>query len=331
MALTSDEGALAIDAARLLVAMVVLAAVSVTDVRTRRAPNVAWYIAAGLGSAILVADLSMTGGGGWAVALAFPVAAFFAVIVTGGELWPVMPEDDPDPDRELSEREARTYIADLVASAVLVLGSLAVMWGAARELDDDAPVWAVASSVCTMLLALGFYAARLLHGGGDAKAMMALAVIFPTYPVLGQLPLMAMPEGMGLLFPFALTVLVNAAIIGLLSPLAFLALSARSGDVRFPESLFGYPVAPDLVDESRQWLMYEMDEVGRLSRHLWPRRSKAATEARARALAHLRAQGAPHVHVTPKMPFMVPMLAGLLVAVVVGNLVLGAVLALVGV
>ena len=62
-----------------------------------------------------------------------------------------------------------------------------------------------------------------------------------------------------------------------------------------------------------------------------PRRSKAATEARARALAHLRAQGAPHVHVTPKMPFMVPMLAGLLVAVVVGNLVLGAVLALVGV
>ena len=330
MALTSDEGALALDLARLLVAIVVLSAVSVTDIRWRRAPNVAWYVAAVIGTAVLAVDLWMTGDGAWAVALAFPVAAVFAVVVTGGELWPVMPDDEPDPDRELTPREARIYVADLAASAALVLASLAVMWASARELDDDGPVWAVASSAATMLLAVLFYSARLLHGGGDAKALMALAVLFPVYPALGSLPLLDMPEGMGLLFPFALTVLIDAAVLVVLSPLVFLAISVRRGPVRLPEALFGYPVAPDDVDASRAWLMYELDGAGQLRRHLWPRRSRAATEARERALAHLRAQGEQRVYVSPKVPFMVPMLAGLLVAAFVGNLVLASVFALAG-
>jgi hypothetical protein len=330
VALTSDEGALALDVARFLVAIVVLSAVSVTDIRWRRAPNVAWYVAAAIGTAILAVDLWMTGGGGAAVALAFPVAAIFVVVVTGGELLPVMPDDEPDPDRELTPREARIYIADLAVSAVLVISSLAVMWASASTLEDDGPVWAVASSAATMLLAVLFYAARLLHGGGDAKALMALAVLFPTYPALGGLPLLDMPAGMDLLFPFALTVLIDAAVLVVLSPLVFLAISARRGPVRLPEALFGYPVAPDGVDASREWLMYELDEAGQLRRHLWPRRSKAATEARARALDRLKAQGEPRVYVSPKVPFMVPMLAGLLVAAFAGNLVLGAVLALAG-
>lgn len=330
MALTSDEGALALDAARLLVAIVVLSAVSVTDIRWRRAPNVAWYVAAAVGTAILAVDLWMTGDGGWALALAFPVGAFFAVVVTGGELWPVMPDDEPDPDRELTPREARVYIADLAASATLVAVSLAVMWMAARELEDDAPVRAVASSVGMLLLALVFYAVRLLHGGGDAKAMMALAVLFPTIPALGALPILDVPEGMGLLFPFALTVLVDAAIIVVLFPIGFLAVSARRGPFKMPEALFGHPVPPGDFDTAKEWLMYELDEAGQLRRHLWPRRSKAAVEARARALEHLRAKGEARVYVSPKVPFMVPLLAGLLVAAVVGNLVLGAMLAMAG-
>jgi prepilin signal peptidase PulO-like enzyme (type II secretory pathway) len=63
---------------------------------------------------------------------------------------------------------------------------------------------------------------------------------------------------------------------------------------------------------------------------LWPGRSDRAEKARARALEVLRARGEPRVYVSPKLPFMVPMLAGLLLAVVVGNVVLGLVWALVG-
>lgn len=330
MALSSADASVALDAARLLAAVVALAVASMTDLRTRKVPNALWYIAASVGTALLVADLALTGEGPWAVALALPVAAFFAVVVTGGELWPVMPEDEPDPTRELTRDEARVYVADLVASAALITVSLAVMWLARGKLDDTDVLWGVAGSVAIIVLALVFYAARLLHGGGDAKALMTLAVLFPTAPLGGTLPLLAMPEGAELLFPFSLTVLIDAAIIVVFLPVGFLALSASRGPMKLPEALFGYPVPHDAVDTARVWLLHEADEAGELRRALWPRRSKEADQARARALEVLRSRGETRVYVSPKLPLMVPMLAGLLVAAVVGNLVLGFVWALVG-
>lgn len=330
MALSSADASVALDAVRLLTAAVALAAASMTDLRTRKVPNALWYVVAAVGTGLLVADLALTGEGPWGLALALPVAAFFAVVVTGGELVPVMPDDEPDPTRELTREEARVYVADLAVSAVLVAASLGVMWMAHGQLGDLDVLWGVAGSVAIIVLALVFYAARLLHGGGDAKALMTLAVLFPTAPLGGTLPLLAMPEGAGLMFPFSLTVLIDAAIIVVFLPLAFLVMSAARGPLRLPEALFGYPVANDAVDTGRAWLLYEADEAGEVRRALWPRRSQKAEQARARALEALRSRGEARVYVSPKLPFMVPMLAGLLVAAVVGNLVLGLVWALLG-
>ena len=80
-------------------------------------------------------------------------------------------------------------------------------------------------------------------GGADAKALMALAVLFPTYPayyppltLLGvDLPpvLPAEPTVVGV---FSLTVLTNTVLIGALFPLALAARNALAG--RFGVAMF---------------------------------------------------------------------------------------------
>ena len=332
MALSGTDASTAIDIARIFVAIIALGLASVSDIRTRKVPNTLWYVTAGIGVGLLVVDLSLLEGStGWYLLLAFPVAAVFAVVVTGGELWPVMPADEEDQDRELTPSEARVYIADLGVSVILLVVSVAILVLAYDNLSDTGPYWYIVSSVMMIVVALGLYLARILHGGGDAKALMTLAVLFPIYPLEDTFPLLETPAGMDLLFPFAMAVLINAAIITALLPLAFIIISAARGPLRFPEALFGYPVPPDDVDEKRMWLLYETEEgSSELTRRLWPRRGKAADEARARALAIFRDRQEAIVYVSPKIPFMVPMLIGLILAIFIGNIITGLLWALLG-
>jgi len=333
MALSGTDASTAIDLLRIMLGVIALGVASLTDLRTRKVPNILWYVVAGVGAGLLVADLaSVEGSTAWHVALAFPVAAVFAVTVTGGELWPVMPEDEEDEGRELTPGEARVYVADLAVSGVLVAASVGILFMARGRLPDgDDTLAYVVGSVVTIGLALAFYLARLLHGGGDAKALMTLAVVFPNQPLGDTFPVLGTPEGLDVVFPFALGVMINAAVITALAPLAFLAISAARGPFRLPEALLGYPVPEGEVEDGHRWLMYEAEEGSDLvRRRMWPGRSKAADEARARALAVLRGRGEDRVYVSPKIPFMVPMLAGLAVSALLGNVLIGLVWALSG-
>jgi preflagellin peptidase FlaK len=160
---------------------------------------------------------------------------------------------------------------------------------------------------------------------------MMLAVLFPTYPLGDTLPLLYMPAELQLLFPFSLSVLINAAIITALLPIVFIIVSAVRGPLKFPEALFGYPMPLDEVESGQVWLMYEAEEGSdKITRQVWPRRSPAADEARTRALELLRQQGEERVYVSPKIPFMVPMFVGLILTVIIGNIVMGLIWLLVG-
>ena len=325
MALSGTDASNALDVARIIVALIALGLASVSDTRTRRVPNLLWYITGAIGIGLLAVDLSMVEDtSAWTVALVFPVAAVFIVTITGGELWPVMPADEEDQDRELTKEEARVYIADLATSAVLLAISAAILILAPRHIGYEDYFWYIVSAALMILVALGLYLARVLHGGGDAKALMTLAVLFPIHPLGDTFPVLEVPEAMELLFPFAMAVLINAALITALMPIVFIVISASRGPLRFPEALFGYPVRSDAVDDTRMWLLCEAPENGPgLDRRLWPRRSKAAAEARARALEIMRERGDERVYVSPKIPFMVPMFVGLILAIFLGNIITG--------
>ena len=332
MALSGTDASTAIDLARVVVGVAVLGMASLTDLRTRKVPNQLWYVTAAVGLGLLVADLALVeDASGWHLLMAFPVAAIFAVTVTGGELWPVMPPDEEDEDRELTPEEARVYMADLAVSGVLVAASIAVMVLAADRLgtSDDVYVY-ITGAVLTIALALALYLTRALHGGGDAKALMTLAVLFPVQPLGEIFPLLEVPDEMRWV-PFPLGVLLNAALIAALSPLAFVVISAARGHLRFPEALAGYPVPIEQVERGHHWLMYEAGEgATSVTRRMWPGRSRGAELARARALTILMDQREERVYVSPKIPFMVPLLVGLMLAIFSGNILFGIMWALLG-
>ncbi|MFB6171600.1 MAG: prepilin peptidase [Haloarculaceae archaeon] len=85
-------------------------------------------------------------------------------------------------------------------------------------------------------------------GGADAKGLIALAVLFPAYPVF-YLPFDALPLVRANLGVFSLTILTNTVLFGLAYPLVLAATNAAHG--RFaPAMLVGRPVSTRTVTET---------------------------------------------------------------------------------
>jgi preflagellin peptidase FlaK len=80
-------------------------------------------------------------------------------------------------------------------------------------------------------------------GGADAKALMTLAVLVPTYPTY-FLPGVGLPLHRATLGVFSMTVLTNTVLVGLAYPLTLAARNALSGVVS-PVSFVGRRVAVD--------------------------------------------------------------------------------------
>jgi len=108
-------------------------------------------------------------------------------------------------------------------------------------------------------LAYLLWAARAF-GGADAKAFMAVALLFPTYPTyhLGDVTLPLVETTLGV---FSLTVLTNTVLLGLAYPLALAARNAASGRVGLV-AFVGVPVAWDDLDRTHGRLLEAGDGGG---------------------------------------------------------------------
>lgn len=312
-----------IDIARVALAVGGLAAASFTDIRTREVPDGLWYGLALAALALFALDFDARfGGTAWVLVVA--VGAVFAVAVTGGEILTVIPGDTvPEGPIELTEAQKRIWRIDQVLSLAL-LGAAAAVFLLAPGLDLGAPAGvlegpeALALATCTMLGAgLVFYILGVLHGGGDAKGFMALVLLFPTAPALAGLPLFPPSSLTAQVLPFALVVLFNGALVLVVAaPLAFVGMGVRQGRLRFPYSLAGYSMPIAKVNLEREFLMGSVEDGAWRPRFLVSRATHADSRQK-EALAFLKEEGQQDVFVSPKFPFMVYMLFGLVLAVAV--------------
>lgn len=128
----------------------------------------------------------------------------------------------------------------LAALAVVLLA-----WDGAGALAAggfDLVSFAVGTTISLLVVAPAAYLFWRLgtFGGADAKALIVLAVLFPTFPtydVAGLiLPVRSTPTG-----AFALTILTNTVLVGALYPLWLAARNAAAGRVR-PAMFVGEPV-----------------------------------------------------------------------------------------
>jgi archaeal preflagellin peptidase FlaK len=166
-----------------------------------------------------------------------------------------------------------------------------------------------------MLVFYGLWYAHLIAGGADAKALMTLALLAP-YPIelaagARTLPLWPSP------LPVTVVTFANSLLLFVAVPLVFFVYNAVRGDVRFPSMLLGYTMSLDRAEGRFVWVSERVDDSGRIHQVLLS--SKQSPEEQAENIARLRAAGRTRAWVTPKIPFMVPLLGGYVAAFLLGD------------
>jgi hypothetical protein len=311
-----------IDGARLAAAVVGLGYAAYTDARTREVQDGVWYGLGALAAVLFALDLNATYGAQAAV-MAVPAALIFAVAVVGGEFVEVVPGDAPPPeDYQLNDAQRGRLRLDLGISAAFIVGAIALfVFSGSFDLGArpgllQGPVVQSFSAVLMIGLALLMFMFSLIAGGADAKCLMMLALLFPVAPALSGLPLVHPPGLAVLSIPFALAAFFNGAILLVAARLPVSPIvSARRGMFRFPESFFGVPKPVDKVNLEREWVLGGV-EGGAFKRKLIPRHGAHSDEKQKEVLQFLKDKGEAMVFVSPKLPFMVYLLAGFIVLVV---------------
>lgn len=279
-----------------LVSFAILAYASILDWRTRKVPNVFWIALAAIAVALLCARIAVDDAPLEYLLVLVPIAAILSDVYL-----------DTESEGTVARMAPILKYGMAVASVIV----LAYMWG------DDPYFQRLLAVPILMIVIVLMYMFDVIRGGADAKAFMSLAIMFPFYPVLGDLPLIqAEAELADLVFPFAFVVLVNAAIVVVFLPVVFLFKNLAAGEAAFPQAFVGYRM--DAADAKGRfvWLMERMED-GKHVVYTRPRRNEDL-EAE---LDLLVKAGHDRVWVTPKVPFIIPMTIGLVFSFVVGNLV----------
>lgn len=151
--------------------------------------------------------------------------------------------------RDLATRRVpnRTWVP------LVAVGVLALAWDVLLVLDGDPfrqRLFAVRVVVSLgLVLPMGYAFWRIGgFGGADAKAVMTLAVLFPTYPAF-YLPFDALPLVRANLQVFSLTILTNTVLLGLGYPLVLAVSNALRGRIS-PVMFVGHPVPTRLITET---------------------------------------------------------------------------------
>lgn len=281
---------------RVCIAFGVLAVASWSDWKSRTASDSYWIIIGTAGLTFLCMQLLEDG----------VPPLFFLFPLSLGIIFYDLFWDRPG----LLEKGSNDMAIVLYVVAFICLGTLLIIYW------DSSYLWEMMVIIIVFLLIMVLYYLDVIKGGADAKALIALTVLFPSYPVFAGFPLISIPSDLAmLLFPFSILILFNAALLVMIFPISFMFYNLVRGDVKFPLMLFGYRMT---IEEARRKFVWSMERVenGSIVSSLFPNGS----EDEEKVMAHLEANGAEHVWVTPKIPFLIPITISLLFSALVGNL-----------
>ena len=280
----------------LAAATVTLCYASVLDVRTRRVPNKFWIFLSLLGVVLIPLRIAADEENLEYALILVPIGAVLLDIYHEAEGDSILVKSLP----------AMKYGVAVIAT--IALGALWI---------DDGYFRPFLAVPILMLVFVLMYMVDLIKGGADAKALVALAVLFPVVPSIGGLPLITPNDPIAnVLFPFALGVLTDAAFLVIFLPILFLLRNLVARDVKFPQMFLGYRIDSSVEDPGFVWLMETVED----GRHRTYTRPKGGEDISSE-LRKLREHGVTRVWVTPKIPFIVPILGGLLFAASIGNII----------
>jgi preflagellin peptidase FlaK len=279
---------------RLVPAIIVLAYASLLDWRTRRVPNAYWIALSLLGLALIPVQLLVDGADLKFLLIMVPILAILSDVYWGSE------EEGP---------LAKYMPIAKHAVAVVAIVALAYLWGTDEYFQHFLAV------PIMMLFIVAMYMLDVIRGGADAKALLSLSILFPFYPVLGSFPILHNDAASAeIIFPFSFIILITAAIVVVLLPIGFLAKNLSSRDFQFPLAFLGYRMDSAEIGKSHVWLMERMQD----GRHVTSTRTRR-DEDLDKEVEALSNAGYKRIWVTPKVPFIVPMTASIILSTLIGN------------
>jgi archaeal preflagellin peptidase FlaK len=262
-----------------------------------------WQVMALLGIALGVFLLAPGG--------ALPLALW--ILVGGFVLEHLFAWDDalgPSLDRFADVIEGVAYLV-----VISVIGVAAFYFG----IGPDAVPVPVLAVLITVLFARALFELGVLYGGADAKALMIAAVLVPLFstPLLPQSPAVSTVLGV---MPFSVSLLMDAALLSVVVPIAIGLRNAARGEFRFPRGFSGYTMPVAELPDHFVWL--KDPSVGVESSEREAETSEDDRKERLRIAQELEARGVTRVWVTPQIPFLVLMAVGAVSALIAGNFIL---------
>jgi preflagellin peptidase FlaK len=277
---------------------------SYSDWRTREVSDRLWQAMAVVGTIVVVA-------------LAFPDGprSVGLYLLAGGlVLEHLLPWD------ELVERwhPSLPGVIEIVVYAGLLVILLSV--GLTSGIGPaDLPIGVVAIYV-TVILSRVLFEVGLLYGGADAKALMVAGLLVPTLAS----PLLSIPASAAAplaVFPFSLTLLMNAALLALAVPLSLAARNIRRGDFEFPLAFTSLRIDVEELPRRFVWLRDPTFHHPESEEEREVETTEEDIRLRKRQRDELVAQGIQRVWVTPQLPFVILLAAGGVSGLIAGNLI----------
>ncbi|MCI4365758.1 MAG: hypothetical protein L3K10_06850 [Thermoplasmata archaeon] len=271
------------------------------DARTREVPDWLWQglgIVGALGGVIVLST-----DGGW--------STLIWVLVAGLALEHVIPWDAHG--GEWMERWADALELLGYLGVVVAVGVGVVRLGLG---PGGTPPTAVALLV-TVVVARVLFEAGVLYGGADAKALIIAGLLVPLFPV----PWLSIPANGQLaasIFPFAVNLLMDAALLSAFIPVAVALRNARRGEFSVGTGFTTYTIPVADLPHQFVWVrdpVYPTDREEEESIET----SEDDRQWRVRVAGELEARGVPRIRVGPQLPFVVLLAAGALGALLWGN------------
>jgi preflagellin peptidase FlaK len=150
---------------------------------------------------------------------------------------------------------------------------------------------------------------RLIFGGADAKALMAIAILVPIEPAIDQIPIFK-----GGIMPFSWSIFANSLIVFVLIPISLLIYNITKKNIQFPYAFIGYKMSVKKAKEKFVWPLEKLEN-GKRKFIFMPKDFDAQEE-----LAEFEKNNITEIWVTPKIPFMIPLLFGFILAFIFGDI-----------
>jgi len=286
-----------ISVVKIIVSFVILFFASRSDWETRMASDAYWIGLGGFGIFLLAVKITSEG-----VSLVYLLFLMPLVILFFDMFW----------DRKgMFEEGINPAPLGLYIAAFIILGGLIAMFW------ESPYLWELMTILFMFALIIVFYQFNIIKGGADAKALLALSIVFPVYPVIDSLPLIQIPVEMAqYAFPFSLLILFNAALLTIVVPIGMFFYNLAKGNRKLPVMLFGYRMT---LAEAREKFVWSLEYIveGRRRLTLLPRTMDSCDEV----YNDLEKSGADMIWVTPKIPFLIPITVSVLFSSIVGNII----------